>query len=321
MTFFRCLLLLWLALCGTAQAQVYPDKSKPLRIILPQGPGSASDVVTRSFAKAITEVSGLNVVIEYKPGAETVIGVQALLAAAADGYTLLLVSSSTPVLNPVMIPNLPYDPLRDFTPLIGISKVTLAMNLGPSTPFKNVREFVAAAKASPGKLSYASATTTSRLAGELLQSLAGIVLLNVPYKSTAAGAVALASGEVDMMMADASSMRPMWQSGRARPIATTGAARVPSLPQLLPIAEEGVPGYDMTAWFATYFSARTAPEIAATMRELLRKAAREPAFMETLAQASMEPLDLVGEEINTLTRREIEVWTRVVRAANLVPAK
>jgi tripartite-type tricarboxylate transporter receptor subunit TctC len=316
----RCLMLGLAVFSGAALAQSYPDKSKPLRIILPQGPGSASDVVTRAFTKAITDVSGLNVFIEYKPGAESVIGVQALMTAPADGYTAMLVSSSTPVLNPIMIPNLPYDALRDFIPLIGISKVVLAFNLGPSTPFRTVGEFVAAARANPGKYTFASSTTTTRLAGELLQSLAGIKLLNVPYKSTAAGATALASGEVDLMIVDASSIRPFWDSGRVRALATSGAARSSTLPQLPTVREEGVPEYDVTAWFATYFAAKTPPEVVAAMREVLHKAARSPGFLEALARANMDPLDLAGDEINALTQREIDMWTKVVRAANLAPA-
>ena len=320
MRWLRFLMLCLAIVSSAAGAQTFPDRSKPLKIILPQGPGSASDVVTRAFAKAITDVSGMNVVIDYKPGAETLIGVQALMSSPPDGYTLMLVSSSTPVLNPVMIPNLAYDPLRDFIPLIGISKVTLVFNLGPSTPFKSVRDFVAAAKAQPGKYSFASATSTSRLAGELLQSLAGIQLLNVPYKTTAAGMTAVAAGEVDLMMADASSARPLWDSGRVRPIAVTTGTRSSSLP-LPTIREDGVPDYDVTAWFATYFAARTAPEIVTAMRDILRKAAKTPGFQDALARANMDPLDLSGDEINALTRKEIDMWTKIVRAANLAPAK
>lgn len=319
--FLRFLMLGLALFSGAAMAQGYPDKSKSLKIILPQGPGSASDVLTRAFAKAITDTSGWNVVVEYKPGAETVIGVQALLSSPPDGYTMLLVSSSTPVLNPIMIPNLPYDPLRDFIPLVGISKAVLAFNLGPSTPFKTVAEFVAQAKANPGKYTFASSTTTTRLAGELLQSQAGIKLLNVPYRATAAGATALAAGEVDLMLVDASSIRPFWDSGRVRALATSGSTRLSTLPDLPTMREAGVPDYDVTAWFAIYFAAKTPPEIVAAARELLRNAAKSPGFVEARTKANMDALDLVGEEINALTRREIDVWTKVVRAANLAPAK
>ncbi|MEY4098961.1 MAG: hypothetical protein RL300_132 [Pseudomonadota bacterium] len=308
-----------LLVSGLAWGQAYPDKAKPIRIILPQGPGSASDVLTRAFARAITETSGLNTVIDFKPGAETVIGVQALMNSPADGYTILLVSSSTPVLNPVMIANLPYDPLRDFIPLVGISKASLAFNLGVSTQFKSVGEFITAAKANPGKYTFASATATTRLAGELLQSQAGMKLLNVPYKTTAAAVTALAAGEVDMMMVDPSSVTSFYKSGRIRPLAVSSATRLTAMPNLPSLREEGVADYDVTAWFGTYFAAKTPPEMVATMRDILRKAARAPSFMEALAAASMEPLDLVGDSITALIRKETEMWTKVARDANLRP--
>jgi len=311
-----CLLL---SIASVAWCQAYPDKAKPIRIILPQGPGSASDVLARAFASAITETSGLNAIVDYKPGAETVIGVQALMSSPPDGYSILLVSSSTPVLNPVMIPNLPYDPLRDFIPLVGISKASLAFNLGPSTPFKSAREFVAAAKGSPDKYTFASSTTTTRLSGELLQSLAGIKLLNVPYKTSAAAGTALASGEVDLLMIDPASIKPLTDGGRVRTLAVSSGSRLRALPALPTLQEEGVAGYDVTAWFATFVAARTPPDIVKKATEIMRKAARSPTFAEALAKASMEPMDQAGDEITALIRKEIELWTKVAQAANLRP--
>jgi len=306
---------------GTAAAQGYPDKSKILKIVLPQGPGSVSDLLARALAKGITEVSELNVVIDYKPGAETVIGVQALLQSPADGYSLLMVSSSTPVFNVVMVPNLGYDPFRDLVPLVGYAKNMLTLNLGPSTPFKTAREFIAAAKAQPGKLTFASATTAQRLAGELLLAQAGIQLLNVPYKTSSQAATALASGEVDMQMLDAASMRPLWQSGRVRAVAASGASRMQSLPQLPTLREEGVADYDFTAWFATYFARGTPPAIAERMSEILRRAMKTPGVVETLSAGGMEPLDMSGAELTQLARREIALWTEIVKRAGLKPTQ
>ena len=314
------LLALWFA-AGAAAAQGYPDKSKTLKMILPQGTGSTSDVLARALAKGISDVSGLNVVIEYKPGAETVIGVQSLLASPPDGYSLLMVSSSTPVLNVVLIPNLAYDPFRDFVPLIGVSKTMLALNLGPSTPFKTVREFIAAAKAQPGKYTYASATTAQRLAGELLLAQAGIQLLNVPYKTTAQAATALAGGEVDMHMVDAATMRPLWQSGRVRALAASGPTRMLAMPELPTLREEGLPDYDFTAWFATYFARGTPPEMAERMREILRRAVKSPTVQETLATVGMEPWDASGDEITQRARKEVALWTEIVKRAGLRPGQ
>ena len=318
----RCVLLALAFVAGTATAQSdYPDKSKILKIILPQGAGSVSDVMARALAKGISEVSGLNVVIDYKPGAETVLGVQALLQSPADGYSLLMVSSSTPVLNVVMIPNLAYDPFRDFVPLVGYAKNMLALNLGPSTPYKTAHEFIAAAKAQPGKLTFASATTAQRLAGELLLARAGIQLLNVPYKTSAQAATALASGEVDMQMLDAASMRPLWQSGRVRPVAISGATRMNALPDLPTLREEGVPDYDFTAWFATYFARGTPPQIAERMSDILRRAMKTPGVVEMLNSGGMEPLELSGDELTQLARKEVAIWTDIVKRAGVKPAR
>jgi tripartite-type tricarboxylate transporter receptor subunit TctC len=319
---FLKLFLLALSLAaGTASAQSYPDKTKTLKIILPQGPGSVSDVMARALGKGISEVTGMNVIVDYKPGAETVLGVQALLQSPADGYSLLMVSSSTPVLNVVMIPNLAYDPFRDFVPLVGYAKNMLTLNLGPSTPYKTAREFVAAAKAQPGKLTFASATTAQRLAGELLQANAGIQLLNVPYKTSAQAATALASGEVDMQMLDPVSMRPLWQSGRVRPVAVSGATRMKAMPELPTLREEGVPDYDFTAWFATYFARGTPPEIADRMSDILRRAMKTSGVVETLTQGGMEPLELSGAEITQLARKEVDMWTQLVKRAGLKPTQ
>ena len=312
------LLALGLSLVASpAFAESFPDKSTVLKIILPQGPGSAADGLARAYARAITEVSGLNVIVDYKPGAEALIGVQALKTAPPDGYTLMLASSSIQVVNVLMMPKVPYDPFTDFVPLIGVSKVALTMNLGGSVPFKTAREFIAAARANPGKYSFASSTATTRLAGELLQSAAGIKLLNVPYKTTGAAVTALAGGEVDSLIVDPSSVSALWQGGRIRPVATSGPSRNPGLPNLPTLREEGVADYAVTAWYAMYYRAKTPPATVATMREILRKAAQTSLVAEALKRAQMEPLDLVGDEVTALNRKELDMWGAVVRAANL----
>jgi tripartite-type tricarboxylate transporter receptor subunit TctC len=316
---FRWLLLGLAFAAATAQAQTYPDSSKVVRIIVASGVASASDLLARTYAKAITEVSGLNVIVDNKPGAETVIGVQALLASPPDGYTMMLVSSSTVTLNVIMLPNLPYDPFKDLVPLTGVAKAQLAMNLGAKTTFKTARDFIAAAKANPGKYTCASATTTTRLACELLQTTAGIEMLLVPYKATAAGVMALASGEADVMFADPSSVSSQWQTGRVRPVAVTGAARLPSLPNIPTLREQGVPEYELSAWFATYFPAGTPPQIAAAMREILRKASKTKLMADSLNTFAMESLELAGEQLTYMNRREVDMWTKVLKQANTKP--
>ena len=323
MRFFRffALSMALFANAGTVMAGPYPDKSRPLKIIVAQGPGSTSDLLARSLAKGVTDLTGWTAIVDYRPGAEGIVGVQALMSAPADGYNLLLVSSSTTVLNPVLVPNLPYDPLRDFIPLVGLATNVIALNLGPSTPFKTAREFIASARANPGKYTFGSSTSSTRIAGELVEALSGVKLLNVPYKTTAAAVTALIAGEVDMVMADASSFRSQWDAGRARPLAVGSAKRSASLPALPTLREEGVAEYELNSWYASYFPARTPPDVVAAMRDILRQAAKSPAVAEALAKGSMDPFDVAGDEISAVIRREIAVAQKVVRAANLSPAK
>jgi tripartite-type tricarboxylate transporter receptor subunit TctC len=313
------ILLLWLA--GAGWAHAYPDRNMAIKIVIPFGAGSAVDAVGRALARSITEASGLNVIVDNKPGADTVIGMQAVHQAPADGYTMLFVSSSTPVLNPLMLPNQSPDIGRDFVPLAAVAKNHPAvLNLGTSTRFKSVQEFIAAAKARPREYTYASATTTSQLAGQLLESVAGIQMVNVPYKTISAAVVGLAAGEVDLLITDAGSVKGQWDSGRIRPLAIGAPARITGLPQLPTMIEQGVP-YQFAAWFAAYFSAGTPPDRVAEMRAIVRKAARTSSFADALAKFYIEPLDLVGEEVNALTKRDMGMWAKIIREANITRPK
>jgi tripartite-type tricarboxylate transporter receptor subunit TctC len=302
---------------GAASAQTYPDKSRPIKITVPTGPASAVDLLARAYGKAMTDVSGVPVVVENRAGAEGVPGVQAFMQAPADGYSMLVVSSSLMSLNPVMLPKLPYDPLKDMVPLQGFSQAGLVMNLGASTQFKSAREFMASAKANPGKHTCASATTTTRMACEYLQAAGGVKLLNVPYKTTAAAMLAVASGEADTIFVDAGSAIAQWQTGRVRGVAVTSQDRLSTLPKLPTMREEGVPDYTMSAWYAAYVRADTPPNIVAAMRAILRDVAKRPEIAETLTKYSMDPLPLVGDDLANLNRREIERWSKLVRDNNI----
>jgi tripartite-type tricarboxylate transporter receptor subunit TctC len=307
------LLVLALLWASAVSAQGYPDKGRVIKIIVPSGPGSALDSLARAYGKAMSEGDGFNVIVENKPGAEGVPGVQSFLAAPADGYTMLLVSSSMLTLNPVMMPKLPYDPLKDLTPLITTSKAPLVMSLGSGTNFKTLREFVAAARANPGKYTCATSTSTLRMACEFLQASAGIKLLLVPYKTTAAAMIALASGEADVVFVDAGSVIGQWKTGRIRGVAALAPERLPALPDLPTTREQGLPDLLMSAWYATYFRAGTPPPMAAAMRDILRKAAATPTVKEALNNFVHQPLELAGDDVTAMNRREIDVWQRLVR--------
>lgn len=303
---------------GTAGAQSsYPDKTRLIRVISTAGPGSIGDAVARAVARGITEVSGLNAVVDNKPGAEGVIAAQALKTSRPDGYTLLVASSSVTVLNPHLHASLPYDPMTDFVPLSSVASTALVMSTGFAAPFKSAREFIIAAKASPGKYTVGSGTTTARLAGELMQRLAGIELVAVPYKSGAAPGSAIAGGEVDVVFTDVVTAQPQYDSGRARPLAVTGKTRMSALPKVPTLQEEGVPDYEMTGWHATYFPATTPPVIAATMGEIIRKAVKTRQMTEMMITFAIDPMDVFGDDLVIRQRSEFDKWGELIRAANL----
>ncbi|HSV77761.1 MAG TPA: tripartite tricarboxylate transporter substrate binding protein [Ramlibacter sp.] len=298
---------------GSSHAQTFPDKSRPLKIIVPSGAASTGDLLARAYGRAITEVSGLPVVVENKPGAEGVIGLQAVKSAPPDGYTIMLTSSSTQVLNAHMIPNLPYDPVADFVPLTGAGKAALVMYVGSGLPIGSAREFIEAARAHPGKHTFGSNTATGRLLGEMLEQMAGIKLLSVPFKTLPEVMTAVSAGQVDMAFATVSTADAYVKSGRVRPMAVTSGTRLPALPNVPTLREEGLRDYDLTSWLATYAPAGTPPAIAATLRDILRRASQTSAVKETLHTFSMEPLELAGDQLTALQRAESEKWRRVVR--------
>jgi tripartite-type tricarboxylate transporter receptor subunit TctC len=319
LTFRRTLLLsLTFLITSNVLAQSYPEKGHLIKIVVPSGAGSAIDNLARSYSKAMEDIAGVHSIVENKPGAEGILGLSSFLASPADGYTMLFASSSMMALNPIMLPKVTtYDPLKDLTPLVTTSSAGLVINLGVSTPFKTMREFIEAARANPGKYSCATTSTTLRMACEYLQASAGIKLLLVPYKTTGAAVMALAAGEVDVIIPDAGSIIGQWKSGRIRPVGVATEERLPSLPQVPTMREQGLPSYLMTVWYATYFKAGTAPEKASIMQHILRKASETPAVKTALKSFVHEPFNLVGDEITNLNRREIEHWSKIVREQGL----
>jgi tripartite-type tricarboxylate transporter receptor subunit TctC len=281
---FQLLSVLPALICSTAFASNdFPDKSHPIRIIVPFGAASSTDLLARALAQGIAEVSGQPAAVENKAGAEGVIGMVAVKEAKPDGYTLLMTSSSTQVLNPFMLRNLPYDPVKDYVPVSGVARFSLVVNAGQTVPFKTARELIEAAKQNPGKYSFGSGTTTTRLAGELLQHEAGIQMLSVPYKSMAEAMTGLAGGQVDLVIVDLPSASPQYKSGRVRSLAVTGPTRMQARPDLPTMQEEGVKTYEMTGWWAAYYPRGTSPAIVAKMGELIGKAAKTSVVKQTFS--------------------------------------
>lgn len=302
---------------ATVAADAYPDTSRPLKLIVPTGAGSALDLLARAYGQALANTANMHTVVENRPGAESVIGIRQFLNEPADGYTMTLLSSSMIALAPIMIPNLPYDPLTDFQPLTTISTAGLVMSMGTSTNFPSLREFIEDARKNPGKYTCATTSQTLRMACEYLQASAGIELLLVPYKTTAEAMAGVASGMVDIIFVDGGSSLSMWKTGRMRPVGVATQERLTALPEIPTMIEQGLDGFLMTAWYATFFKEGTPEPIARKMQEMLVKASDDPIVKDALKTFVHEQLVLVGEDVREKNRKEIELWRSIVKQNNL----
>lgn len=302
-----------LAVSTLAFPQAYPDKSRPIRLVVPFGAGSGVDMVVRAYSRAMNEQAGVNTIVENKPGAEGVIGVEFAKNAAPDGYTVLLGNLSTHVLNVHMLPKLPYDPVADFIPVAAVENVSLVLNAGPSTKFSSLKEVIEAARAEPGKYSFASGTTSTRLNVEMLEYLANIKLLAVPYKTQAQATSGLAGGEIDLLVTDVTTAMPYYTSGRLRPLGTTGRSRLSVLPNVPTMSEQGVKDFEFTAWHAMFVPARTPPDVVDKLRVMLRNAARSKSVTDALAMKASEPLDMDTPQLNAMIRTDIDRWGKLLR--------
>jgi tripartite-type tricarboxylate transporter receptor subunit TctC len=308
---------LLVAATAASHAQVFP--ARPLTIIVPFGAGTSVDVNARDFGQALTGTGKASVVVDNRPGAEGSIGALAVLNAAADGYTLMFTSSSIPVLDPLVKKSMQFDPIKDFTPVCTVARTSNVVNITGANPIKSVGELVAAAKAAPGKLTYAYSSATTRLAGELFAQAAGIQLMGVPYKASMAGLTDVASGQVDLFFIDHVSVAPLLQSGKLRALAVSGDKRIDSLPAVPNAKESGVPGYTIQPWFGVYVSAKTPPAVVEQLREFVTQAVNAPGAKATTEKRGQEVLLLCGNQMAKLQSDEISLWREVLKKAGIQP--
>ena len=314
--FLRLVTLGILMASGLASAQSYPDKSKPIRIIVPFSAGSSADTFARAIARGAAD-QGVNVVVDNRAGGEAIIGEMAVKTAAPDGYTILLTSGSTQAVNPHVLPNVPYDPIADFIALQGVAKAPLFFNVSPSIQAKTVAEFIALARANPGKYTFGSGSTTMQMAGELFQQSAGIKMLWVPYKNATDAVLALAAGQLDLVFVDAAMVSPYYPRGVRSMAVSTGkrASRYEKVPTLM---EEGLKDVKFAGWFGTYFPANTPAPAVSAMKDILDKAIKTKYVTDVIGNFGMEPFD---EDLDAFQRADYEQWGKVVRSANLDPKK
>jgi len=316
-TFLTALAALSLAVfsAGVAMA-VYPERI--VRIVVPFAPGGGTDVVARTLAQDMAKDLGVTVMIENKPGAGTIIGTQAVATSAPDGYTLLMGTFSHAV-NPSLNAKLPYDPHRDFAPVALIACSFNVVVVSPKSPIKSIADLIAAAKASPGRLSYGTfgIGTSAHLAGELFKDMAKVDLTTVPYKGAAPAITDLLGGQIDVMFTTVASSASLVESGQLRAIAVTSAQRSPAFPQLPTVAEAGVPGYAAESWYGLFAPAGTPAGVIDRLNQSAASAVQSEAFKRLGVNEGLVMIARPPEELDRYVRDEEERWRRVIRDAGI----
>ena len=302
---------------ATATAQEYP--AKPVTFFVPFAAGSATDTLARSLGQGITAETKQNIVIDNRPGASGFIATQAVAKAAPDGYSVLIATNTTHAANEHLFKKIPYDPVKDFTPVTALARGGQVMVVNPRVPVKTVKEFIALAKRQPGKLTFGSGSSSSRVASELFQQMAGLQLVHVPYKSNPMAVTDLVGGHIDMMITDVVTGLPQVQAGKLRALGVSSPKRLPNVPELPTIAEAGVKGYELTFWFAAYLPAKAPPAVAARLRELFISATKSAPADKFFKTTGIEPWTTTSAELEKFQAAESAKWARVIKAAGIQP--
>lgn len=299
-----------------ASAQTYP--TRPIRLIVPFAPGGTTDAVARVIGTRLAEIMGQPVVIDNRGGGGTVIGTEALARAPADGYTIMLATPDFTA-NPSLQSKLPYDTLKDFTPIGSMASYPMVMVVNSEHQIGSVDELIAKAKAKPGKINFASAGNGSmpHLCAELFNSMAGVQLTHVPYKGNGPAVADLLAGHVSMLFTGGPAVAPHIKGGKVKMLAVTTARRHPLLPDVPTIAESGVPGYEVTAWLGVLAPAGLPQDVAARLNQDIGRTLQSPETRERLSILGAELGMSTPQAFGALIRDEIDKWTRVVRNANV----
>jgi tripartite-type tricarboxylate transporter receptor subunit TctC len=306
-----------LGLVQQSQAQTYP--TRPIRLVVPFAAGSATDTLARVLGQKLAAAEGWNVLIENVAGASGMLAAQTVARAAPDGHTVFVTSNTTHAANQNLFKKLTYDPIGDFEPIGKLGTITLALAVHPSVPAANVKELVAYGKANPGKLSFGSGSSSSRIAGEMLKTLAGFEMLHVPYKSNPMAITDLLGGQISLVFADISTTLPQIRAGKAKGFGVSSAQRSPLAPDLPTMAEEGVAGYELTAWFAAFVPAKTPKAIVDKLNAAMNAALAEMAVQDALLAAGVEPLTSTPDELRAFVVSETRKWADIVKAARMEP--
>lgn len=288
-------------------ADNYPDR--PIRVIVPLAPGGGSDYTARFIGQRLAERIGHSVVVDNRPGASGILGTDLVAKATPDGYTLLL-AYSTHAQSAQLFKQLPYDPIKDFAPVTEVIATPLVMLLNPSVPAKTVKEFIAYAKANPGKLNYGSSGPGSspHLTTELMASMAGIKMTHIPYKGVAQYITAQLGNEIQFSFSNMFTTMPHWKSGRLRLIATSGPKRSEAIPDIPTVAEAGVPGFESLTWYGYLAPAKTPRSAIDKLQKEIAAIVSTPEVRRTLVDQGNEPLANTPGEFAKVIREDADKW-------------
>jgi len=300
-------------------AQAWP--AKPVRVIVPGAPGSPGDLIARALGERLGSVLGQSIVIDNRPGANFAIGTEAAARAAPDGYTLLL-TASPHTINPSLYPNLTFDPIKDFAPITLVAVTPLVLVVHPSVPANSVSELLTWLRARPGKVNYGSAGSgsTLHLAGEMFKQVSGVDMVHVPYKGVTGAVTDLLGGHVSLMFPGGPIALPHVKTGKLRALATTGARRTVGAPDLPTVAESGLPGFEISAWYGMLAPAGTPPAIINRVHGEIVRALNSAEFKARWATIGA---DIVYQEtparFGTFLAEDVAKWSKLIKAGNIRP--
>ena len=302
----------------SAHAQDYPNR--PVRVVVPFAAGGPADVYARFLAQRLLDSLGQPFVVENRPGAGALIGTEIAAKSAPDGYTLL-VMSNTHTVNESLIPNRPYQLMRDFMPVAPINSSDLVLVVNPTVKANTIAEFIALAKGEPGKLNYASSGpgTPYHMAGELFKAMAGVDIVHVPYKESSAARTGVIGGQVDMMIDAVTTMSPQAAAGKVRALGTTGKSRSPVMPATPTIAESGVPGYEATIWLGVIAPRNTPLAIVNRVNAEITKIVNRPEVKAEWAKQGAAGMTMTPEEFGRFLADDISKWERIVKISGAKP--
>lgn len=316
--FHACAMLFLVTTLGSAWSQTWP--SKPVKIVTAFGPGSASDIVARLLAQELQGEFGQAFIVENKPGASGFIAAEYVAKSAPDGYTLLLATNTINSSNPHLFKKLPYDPLKDFTPIARVCNFPFILAVAADQPFKSVADLAGYAKTHPDKISFAYGSSTGQIAGAAFNSLTGLNAIAVPYKSSPQALTALAGGEVTFLFVDLASSQALLKSGRLRALAVSTIAKSELLPDLPSVASSAsLPGFDLAAWVGVIGPAKMPTDVTARLSTSINRALARKPVSDRLASLGADVAPGTATELQAYMGLQFGVWRDKIKAAGIQP--